>query len=160
LAIEVAIRGVLMKVICKNENDTEKLAIKISKIINVGDIICLDGDLGAGKTTFAKYLCSNLGVKGYVTSPSYSIVNEYDGDMKINHFDVYRIFSIEELYEIGYEEYFNSKSITIIEWALKIKELIPEDSMWIYISLGNDYNERVFDIKGIHKKINFEEMEI
>jgi tRNA threonylcarbamoyladenosine biosynthesis protein TsaE len=147
-----------MKVICKNEDDTKKLAIEISKIINIGDIICLDGDLGAGKTTFTKYLCLSLGVKGYVNSPSYSIVNEYDGDVKINHFDVYRIFSIEELYEIGYEEYFNNESITIIEWALKIEELIPEGSIWIDIALGSNYNERVFNIIGLDEKLDFEKI--
>ena len=84
-----------MKVVCKNENDTKRLAKEISNIVKPGDVICLDGDLGAGKTTFTKYLCEDLGVKGYVNSPSYSIVNEYDGDVKINHFDVKRIFIVE-----------------------------------------------------------------
>jgi len=145
-----------MKVVCKNENDTKRLAKEISNIVKPGDVICLDGDLGAGKTTFTKYLCEDLGVKGYVNSPSYSIVNEYDGDVKINHFDVYRIFSVEELYEIGYEEYFNDKSICIVEWAKKIEELIPENSIWMNISLGRNFNERVIDIKGLDDKLTFE----
>lgn len=137
-----------MKVICKNENETKKLAKKISQIISLGDILCLDGDLGAGKTTFTKYLCKNLGIDGYVNSPSYTLVNEYNGEMDIYHFDVYRIFSVEELYEIGFEEYISSDKIIIIEWAKKIKEIIPKEAIWIDISLGKKINERVFKIKG------------
>ncbi|MDM8534688.1 tRNA (adenosine(37)-N6)-threonylcarbamoyltransferase complex ATPase subunit type 1 TsaE [Clostridiaceae bacterium HSG29] len=145
-----------MKVVCKNENDTKRLAKEISNIVKAGDVICLDGDLGAGKTTFTKYLCEDLGVKGYVNSPSYSIVNEYDGDVKINHFDVYRIFSVDELYEIGYEEYFNNTSICIVEWAKKIEELIPDNSIWMNITLGNSFDERIIDIKGLDDKLSFE----
>ena len=137
-----------MKVICKNENETKKLAKKISDIISKGDILCLDGDLGAGKTTFTKYLCKNLGIDGYVNSPSYTLVNEYNGKVDIYHFDVYRIFSIEELYEIGFEEYISSDKIIIIEWAKKIKDIIPKEAVWIDISLGKEINERVFKIKG------------
>ncbi|MGM0379416.1 MAG: tRNA (adenosine(37)-N6)-threonylcarbamoyltransferase complex ATPase subunit type 1 TsaE [Bacillota bacterium] len=137
-----------MKVICKNENETKKLAKKISQIISLGDILCLDGDLGAGKTTFTKYLCKNLGIDGYVNSPSYTLVNEYNGEVDIYHFDVYRIFSVEELYEIGFEEYISSDKIIIIEWAKKIKEIIPKEAIWIDISLGKKINERVFKIKG------------
>lgn len=144
-----------MQVICKNENETKELAKKISKIITLGDILCLDGDLGAGKTTFTKYLCKNLGVDGYVNSPSYTLVNEYNGNVDIYHFDVYRIFSVEELYEIGFEEYISSNKIIIIEWAKKIEEIIPKEAIWIDISLGEDINERIFRIKGkkIERKI-------
>lgn len=144
-----------MEIVCKNENETKKLAKKIADILTVDDFLCLDGDLGAGKTTFTRYLCQALGVTGYITSPSYNIVNEYDGNVEVNHFDVYRIYSIDELYEIGYEEYFHSERINIIEWAVKIKELIPEGSIWIYISLGENFNERIFRIKGLDNRLDF-----
>lgn len=138
-----------MKILCKNEIETKKIAEDVAKILEPGSILCLDGDLGAGKTTFTQYLCQALGFDGYVNSPSYSIVNEYSNEIKINHFDVYRIYSVEELYEIGYEEYFFGEAITIVEWASKIKELIPEDSIWITIELGKKVNERIFHIEGL-----------
>lgn len=138
-----------MKIKCKNEHETKKLANQIAKQLKTGDILCLDGDLGAGKTTFSKYLCKALGYEGYVNSPSYSIVNEYSGEIKINHFDVYRLYSEEELYDIGFEEYLHEDAITIIEWAVKIENMIPEDSVWINIKLGCDINQRVFIINGL-----------
>jgi len=142
-----------MKILCENEKKTKAIANSIAKALKPGAILCLDGDLGAGKTTFTQYLCKALGYQGYVNSPSYSIVNEYDHQIKINHFDVYRIYSIEELYEIGYEEYFFSDAITIIEWASKIKELIPKDSIWITIELGETIEERIFYIEGLSRDI-------
>jgi len=144
-----------MKILCENEKETKKIAKSVAKFLEAGSILCLDGDLGAGKTTFTQYLCQALGYEGYVNSPSYSIVNEYTNEIKINHFDVYRIYSVEELYEIGYEEYFFGDAITIVEWASKIKELIPEESIWITIELGKKENERVFHIKGLPENIKF-----
>lgn len=138
-----------MEIKCKNEQETKILADKIAKILHTGDILCLDGDLGAGKTTFSKYLCKALGFDGYVNSPSYSIVNEYSGNIKINHFDVYRLYHEEELYDIGFEEYLHENAIIIIEWAIKIKNMIPKDRIWINIKLGNDVNERIFIIDGL-----------
>jgi tRNA threonylcarbamoyladenosine biosynthesis protein TsaE len=142
-----------MKILCKNENETKEIAKAVSKFLGPGAILCLDGDLGAGKTTFTQYLCRALGFDGYVNSPSYSIVNEYSNDIRINHFDVYRIYSVEELYEIGYEEYFFGEAITIVEWASKIEELIPDDSIWITIELGEKENHRVFHIEGLPENL-------
>src|SRR6056297_3927309 len=148
-----------MKILCKNEKETKKIAETVSKFLEPGSILCLDGDLGAGKTTFSQYLCQALGFDGYVNSPSYSIVNEYSNTIKINHFDVYRIYSVEELYEIGYEEYFFDEAITIVEWASKIEELIPADSIWITIALGEKENQRVFHIEGLPENIDFKTKE-
>ena len=94
-----------------------------------------------------------LGVNEYVTSPSYTIINEYLGKFPIYHFDVYRINDIEELYEIGYEEYFFGDGITIIEWASMILELIPENSIFIDISVTSE-NERTFTFSGNKKFLN------
>lgn len=148
-----------MKILCNNEKETKKIAESVAKFLKAGSILCLDGDLGAGKTTFTQYLCHALGFEGYVNSPSYSIVNEYSNTIKINHFDVYRIYSVEELYEIGYEEYFFGEAITIVEWASKIEELIPEDSIWITIELGNEVNERIFHIEGLPENLEFKTKE-
>lgn len=137
-----------MKLICKEIEMTKALALEISKLLTPGDVLCLSGDLGAGKTTFTKFLVSALGVDQiHVTSPSYTIVNEYHGKFKVNHFDVYRLFSIEELYEIGFEEYIYSEDISIIEWANKVEEILPKDSIWIDIRLGKNPDERIFKIR-------------
>ena len=141
----------MIKIKCVTEEETINLAIKFSKLIGPGDIVCLDGDLGAGKTFFSKVLCKSLGVDEYVTSPSYTIINEYKGILPIYHFDVYRINDIEEMYELGYEEYFDSKGVCLIEWANMIKELLPDSYYQINISVGEIYTERIFEIKGSNK---------
>ncbi len=108
-------------------------------------MICLDGDLGAGKTAFAKGLIKSLGVEEHVTSPTFTIVNEYNGKWPIYHFDVYRINDIEEMYEIGFEEYVYGDGISIIEWADNIKEIIPSSHMKVEIkkdlNRGENYRE-------------------
>lgn len=126
---------------------TEELGKKIGQAVTAGMIICLSGDLGTGKTTLTKSIAKALEVEEYVTSPSYTIVNEYEGKYPLYHFDVYRINEIEELYEIGYEEYFFGQGITIIEWASMIMELIPEEAVKIEIERLDDM-ERHFKISG------------
>lgn len=141
----------MIKIKCFTEEDTTNLAIKFSKLIEPGDIVCLDGDLGAGKTFFSKVLCKSLGVTEYVTSPSYTIINEYEGILPIYHFDVYRINDIDEMYELGYEEYFDSEGVCLIEWSNMIKELLPDSYYQITITVAEIFTERIFEIKGSNK---------
>lgn len=103
------------------------------------------GDLGAGKTTLIKVLCQELGVKEEVTSPSFAIINEYDvsGVDLIYHFDFYRIKKLEEVLDIGYEEYLYSGYYCFLEWADKIKELLPERFVYISISKGEKDLSRI-----------------
>ena len=110
------------KIITNNESETKNLGFEFAKTLKDGDIITLDGDLGAGKTVFTKGICEYFNVKDYVTSPTYTIVNEYKGDKDIFHFDIYRITDEEELYNIGFYEYLESKAIKIVEWAVNIPE--------------------------------------
>lgn len=100
-------------------------------------IFCLYGNLGAGKTTFIQSLCKVLGVTEAVTSPTFSLVNEYEGNnCIIYHFDFYRIKSEEEAYDMGYEEYFYSDAYCFIEWGEKIPNLIPDEAVSISIEVG------------------------
>lgn len=134
-----------------NEQETKKIGEKIASQLKKGDIVCLEGDLGAGKTTLSKAIAFALGVKEHVTSPTFTIVHEYQGIMPLYHFDVYRIDDVDEMFEIGFEEYILGEGISLIEWADKIKELIPEGSIWIKILNGSNIEERVIQIYGLSK---------
>ncbi len=99
-----------------------------------GIVIAFYGKMGAGKTTFIKALCEELGVEDVITSPTFAIVNEYTVDSQsIYHFDFYRIKKIEEVYDMGYEDYFYSGNLCLIEWPELIKELLPENALRVTI---------------------------
>jgi tRNA threonylcarbamoyladenosine biosynthesis protein TsaE len=148
----------LLKFIFKSESElqTKLLGTKIAKKLFNGSIVCLEGDLGAGKTQITKSICAELGVSDYVTSPTFTIVNEYWGRVKINHFDAYRIADISELEEIGFDEYIYSDSVSIIEWANLIDEILPKERLWIKIE-KNDFNN--FDSRTIILEGNGNEYE-
>ena len=110
------------KIITNNENETKKAGFDFAKTLKPGDIITLDGDLGCGKTVFTKGICEYFNVTDYVTSPTYTIVNEYHGNIKIFHFDIYRLEEEEELYNIGFYDYLENDAVVIVEWAEKIPE--------------------------------------
>ncbi len=114
--------------------DTEEIGRKLGEEAKAGALYCLIGDLGVGKTIFTKGFARGLGIGEHVTSPTFTIVNEYhDGRLPFYHFDVYRIEDSEEMYEIGYEEYFYNDGICLVEWANLIDDIIPEEAKWITI---------------------------
>ncbi|MFN0203981.1 MAG: tRNA (adenosine(37)-N6)-threonylcarbamoyltransferase complex ATPase subunit type 1 TsaE [Bacteroidia bacterium] len=118
--------------ISHKELDNEEIAKQILAEFPDTRIFLMVGDLGAGKTTFTKSFCKALGVNTVVTSPTFSLVNEYKGkDCLIYHFDFYRIKTEEEVYDMGYEEYFYSGNYCFIEWSEKIPNLIPEGALLI-----------------------------
>ncbi|NLK21872.1 MAG: tRNA (adenosine(37)-N6)-threonylcarbamoyltransferase complex ATPase subunit type 1 TsaE [Epulopiscium sp.] len=127
-----------------SEEETKRLGIKIGKNSNAGEIYCLIGDLGVGKTAFAKGLAQGLNIKEHITSPTFTVINEYEGILPLYHFDVYRITDIDEMDEIGYEEYFYGNGVCLIEWANMIEDLIPESAIWVNIQkdLNKDENYR------------------
>lgn len=133
--------------VIKNENDTKLFAKALAPQLKPGDIIALIGDLGTGKTTLTQYIAYYLGINENITSPTFNIVKEYEnGKIPLYHFDVYRIKSLEDLFEIGYEEYFYGNGISIIEWADLIYEAIPEDAYIIDISKDEtDPNKRIYN---------------
>lgn len=119
-----------MEIVSKKAEDTEKLAKKIAQFLKPQDIILLDGDLGAGKTTFTKGLALGLGIKKNVKSPTFTIVREYhEGRLPLYHMDVYRLEEADE--SIGFNDYFNKGGVTIIEWADIIKDSLPQERLVI-----------------------------
>lgn len=129
--------------------ETENIAKAFAKSLNSGDVVCLNGDLGVGKTAFVQGLTKALGVTEPISSPTFTIVNCYNGTLPIYHFDVYRIDDCDEMYEIGYEEYVYGDGITIIEWPEKIEPILPEKRYDILISkdLSKHEDFRLIDIK-------------
>ena len=134
-----------------SEKDTFDLGKKLGADAKPGQIVCIDGDLGVGKTVFTKGFAEGLGVKDDVVSPTFTIIQEYtDGNIPMYHFDVYRIGHPDEMYDIGYEEYFYGDGVCLIEWSSRIEELLPEDS--VHINIEKDL-EKGFD----YRKITVEE---
>ena len=130
--------------------DTYKLGQEMAERAVPGQVICLTGDLGTGKTVFTQGFADGLGVRDYVDSPTFTIVKEYhDGRLPFYHFDVYRIGDASEMDEIGYEEYFYGDGVCIVEWGRLVEELLPEDCVFIDINKDRD---RGFDYRVIHIK--------
>lgn len=134
-----------------SEKDTFDLGKKLGADAKPGQIVCIDGDLGVGKTVFTKGFAKGLGVGDDVVSPTFTIIQEYtDGRLPMYHFDVYRIGHPDEMYDIGYEEYFYGDGVCLVEWSSRIEELLPEES--IHINIEKDL-EKGFD----YRKITVEE---
>jgi tRNA threonylcarbamoyladenosine biosynthesis protein TsaE len=130
------------------ENETYLIGKSLGENAKAGQIYCLNGDLGVGKTVFTKGFAAGLGITEHITSPTFTIVNVYEGKLPFYHFDVYRIADPEELYEIGYEEYFFGNGVCLIEWAELIGELLPEDVININIekNLEKGYDYRRIEV--------------
>jgi tRNA threonylcarbamoyladenosine biosynthesis protein TsaE len=118
-------------VVLNSEEDTIKLAQEISGKLTGNEVIALYGELGAGKTFFAQALCTFLDVTEYVSSPSYVIINEYEGKFHISHLDLYRLKNEEEVLELGLEEVFEN-GITIIEWPESAEQMLPDNTKRFY----------------------------
>lgn len=124
-----------------------KVANQLLQLAGKKRVFLFDAPMGAGKTTIIKALCEELGVTEHVTSPTFSIVNEYMGrDRPIYHFDFYRIKNEQEAYDLGYEEYFYSGNYCFVEWPQKISSLLPDDAFVIHIEINTD-NSRCIQIK-------------
>ena len=132
-----------MKFVVNCVSELKDVSISILDVIGNRNIICFYGDLGAGKTTLIKDICKHLGVLDIVSSPTFSIVNEYiwTNDKMIYHFDFFRIETIDEVFDLGYEEYFYMDSLCLIEWPDRIQSLIPSEALRINISKINETRE-------------------
>ena len=117
----------MQSLICKNENETREFAKNLASILKKGDVIVLSGELGAGKTKFVEGILEHFNLQDEISSPTFTIVNEYQNDeINIYHFDLYRLSDIYEFENIGGEEYFN-KGICIFEWGELIEDILPND---------------------------------
>jgi tRNA threonylcarbamoyladenosine biosynthesis protein TsaE len=123
--------------------ETKKFGRILAKRLKAGSVVALSGPLGSGKTVLVQGICLGLGVTEFVTSPSFVIINEYPGTIKVYHFDLYRLENTEEFIKLGYEEYFYGNGITLIEWAEKIETFLPQERMEINLEILSENGRRI-----------------
>lgn len=135
-------------IICKSLNELDQIANLILENFSQYRVFAFFGKMGVGKTTLIKHICKKLDVKDNIISPSFSIVNEYKtlSDESVFHFDFYRIKNLVEALDIGYEDYFYSDSYCFIEWPEKIKELLPENFVYVHIEENENDNSRIIKL--------------
>lgn len=130
--------------LCRDQTETERLANLLAIQVGPGTCLCLNGDLGAGKTCFVRAFAAALGVNPeQVNSPTYVILQHYLGDVIINHFDWYRIEQEEELYETGADEFIESNGISLIEWSDKFPQLLPDDRLVVTFTVIDTTSRRI-----------------
>lgn len=126
--------------------DTEKIAYAFAERLRPGDVVAYYGDLGAGKTAFTRGVVRRLAPDAQVTSPTFTFMNQYVGNLTVNHFDMYRISGFDDLYGIGFFDCLDGKSVTLIEWSENIEFALPEDAYTVRISQGENPNDRRIEI--------------
>ncbi len=133
--------------ISHSEKETEELGMKFGSSLRRGDLVSLVGSLGAGKTVFAKGIAKSLGISEAIVSPTFTLVQEYEGREKLYHLDLYRLSGEDEFESMGGEDFLYPDGITLIEWAEKIEEMMPSDAFTVTISILSD-GTRDISIKG------------
>jgi len=132
-----------MEKITKSPEETKNLAVELAKELRPGAVLALHGDLGSGKTCFVQGLAEALGVKEIVNSPTFAIINEYRGSIKLYHVDLYRVKSAAEAEALGMDEFLGVDGITAIEWPEIISRLLPEDTIHVYFEFVDEIRRRI-----------------
>jgi tRNA threonylcarbamoyladenosine biosynthesis protein TsaE len=133
----------------KSSDETVELGREIGKALQSNDVIALTGQLGAGKTTLIQGIAEGLEVKDYVTSPTFIIINEYQGRLPFYHIDLYRLDEVRDMEELGIEEYFTRGGVCVIEWAEKLKELLPKSAEKIEIEIISETERKICVSSGL-----------
>lgn len=133
---------------CATEQDTKELGRRIGKALSSGSLVSLRGPLGAGKTVIAKGIAQSLDITEAIVSPTFTLVQEYEGSQALHHLDLYRIDGAEEFDGIGGEELLYDEGVTLIEWSEKIDELLPAHTIYISLTIG-EKQERIIEVKGL-----------
>lgn len=140
----------MSRYVTNSEEETQKLGERLAAKLAPGTVIAFTGDLGAGKTAFTRGLARGLGVNDRVTSPTFTIVNEYEGGrLPLFHFDMYRLGSSEELYDIGWEDYLARGGVCAVEWSENIDDALDHDALRVDIRRGEHQGQRLISIEGV-----------
>ena len=132
-----------MIIITNNEFETEAAGARLGEALTPGCVVALFGGLGAGKTAFVRGLASGLGVSARVSSPTFTIVNEYPGPVPLFHFDMYRLVSEDELFDIGWDDYLVRGGVCAVEWSEKVPGAFPQDAVYVEIEKAGDDSRRI-----------------
>ena len=139
-----------MTYVTNSPAETEALGQRLAERLQPGDVIAYTGDLGAGKTAFTRGLACGLGITERITSPTFTIVNEYQGGrLPLFHFDMYRLGSSDELYEIGWEDYLARGGVCAVEWSEIVADALEEDCIRVDIRQGESENQRKITVEGV-----------
>ena len=138
-----------MEYISHSPEETEAIGQALGERLKPGTVLAYLGDLGMGKTAFTRGLARGLGCRGRVTSPTFTIVNEYDGKIPLFHFDMYRLTDSEDLFDIGWEDYLERGGVCAVEWSERISDALPEDTLYVTIARHPDgENWRIITMEG------------
>ena len=136
--------------VSNSEEETEALGRRLGEILDQSTVVAFTGDLGAGKTAFTRGLAKGLDIPDRVTSPTFTIVNEYEGGrLPLFHFDMYRLSSADELFDIGWEDYLARGGVCAVEWSENVREAVDSHTIWVEIRRGEGQDQRVIQIKGV-----------
>lgn len=139
-----------MEFVTHSREETEALGARLAEALAEGRVVAFTGDLGAGKTAFVSGMARTLGVEERVTSPTFTVVNEYEGGrLPLFHFDMYRLDSADELFHIGWEDYLARGGICAVEWSENVEEAIESDAVRVSIVRGDGDDDRIITIEGV-----------
>ena len=139
-----------MEFITNSERETEELGVRLAERLEPGNVVAFTGDLGAGKTAFTRGLARGLGITDRVTSPTFTIVNEYEGGrLPLFHFDLYRLSSSDELFDVGWEDYLARGGVCAVEWSENVSDALEEDVISVEIYRGETDSRRIITIEGV-----------
>ncbi|MBO4949112.1 MAG: tRNA (adenosine(37)-N6)-threonylcarbamoyltransferase complex ATPase subunit type 1 TsaE [Peptococcaceae bacterium] len=149
----------MIKIITKTPQELEYLGSRMAQLVLPGDFLALDGDLGAGKTLFTQGMAKGLEITEDISSPTFTIIHEYEsGRLPLYHMDVYRLKHPDEMYDLGYEEYFYGEGVTVVEWAQIIESLLPDAYLGIEIAVVPEGRELRFFPHGSRYEALIEEL--
>ena len=138
-----------MQFVSHSTQETEQFGEEVAKSLRGGDVLAFTGSLGMGKTAFTRGLARGLGCRGRVTSPTFTIVNEYAGKTPLFHFDMYRLGSSDELFDIGWDDYLARGGVCAVEWSERVSDALPDDTIYVDIARGEeDENTRTITVTG------------
>jgi len=137
-----------MQFLSHSTQETEAIGEELAQKLRGGDVLAFTGSLGMGKTAFTRGLARGLGCRGRVTSPTFTIVNEYEGRTPLFHFDMYRLGSSDELFDIGWDDYLTRNGVCAVEWSEQAAGALPEDAILVDIARGEGENDRIITITG------------
>ena len=137
-----------MQFVTHSAEETRQLGARLAEKLSAGAVLAFTGDLGAGKTAFTSGLARGLGIEERVTSPTFTIVNEYEGRIPLFHFDMYRLADEDELFDIGWEDYLSRGGVIAVEWSERIPGALPAETRWIRFARGDADDSRIITIEG------------